>query len=489
MHLSSPTQELGGGSNRDRNVMPRSSTPNPNRDYGSNLSEILTMPKITGAFVAVAFGNQLECIRSFGDSAPPIGTRCHAGVGLTGACFAEGKIQLCNDTENDSRADLQACADVGVRSVLVVPIRRGSTLSGVVEVLSSEPSAFDWRTIRHMNRIARLFAAFTLESCVQSPERDDAFEPKATASVRAPASGFDLQKVLHAAWLIQNVASAIASAVKDPEIVVEAQPVCQERQGADLPVPQPVTEIPAQPCISPPTFGTQEDAAPSLGTLEEEFADKGRRRRLALGIAFVILFACFLEFGTHPASLRTLLGFAPQVPNAGWRSSPAALRKYPHNSQKADMQSGSPSQNDLHAQGSAPSLRTPIPQSSAGAIAKFKELEQNGDADASWNLGLGYLKGVGVPQDDRRAAKWLKKAANLGSPLAQAALSDLYLRGIGVQRDYVRAYTWASIAAGQLGGEDERLAAMRQRMTRAELEDANRRVQTWFAQKGAVSRQ
>jgi uncharacterized protein len=85
-----------------------------------------------------------------------------------------------------------------------------------------------------------------------------------------------------------------------------------------------------------------------------------------------------------------------------------------------------------------------------------------------------------VQQDERQAAKWLKKAANLGDPRAQAALSDLYLRGIGVQRDYVRAYTWASIAAGQIGGEDERLVSLRQRMSRSDLEDANRRVQTWF---------
>jgi hypothetical protein len=126
-------------------------------------------------------------------------------------------------------------------------------------------------------------------------------------------------------------------------------------------------------------------------------------------------------------------------------------------------------------------------QSSAGPIAKFKTPEQKQDADASWQLALAYLKGIGVQHDERQAAKWLKRAANLGDPRAQAALSDLYVRGIGVQRDYVRAYTWASIAAGQLGGEYERLASLRQRMTRSELEDANRRVQTWFHAQG-VSR-
>ena len=126
-------------------------------------------------------------------------------------------------------------------------------------------------------------------------------------------------------------------------------------------------------------------------------------------------------------------------------------------------------------------------QSSGVAIAKFNKPEQNDDADASWQLALTYMKGLGVQQDERQAAKWLKKAANLGDPRAQVALSDLYLRGIGVHRDYVRAYTWASIAAGQLGAEYERLASLRQRMNRSELEDANRRVQTWFRAQG-VSR-
>jgi hypothetical protein len=212
-----------------------------------------------------------------------------------------------------------------------------------------------------------------------------------------------------------------------------------------------------------------------------ELAENGwRRRGVASAITFVILFACFLELRTHTAWLRKL--------ESDWRSSPAALRKYPHKADKAEMQSVFPSETELHIETSAPTPRTAMPKSSAGVVANSDEADKSPDADASWNLGLSYLKGDGVPQDKRRAAELLKKAANLGNPRAQAALSDLYLRGIGVQRDYVRAYTWASIAAGQLGGEDERLAALAQRMTKAQLEDAKGRVQTWFAQKSAILR-
>lgn len=487
MHLSSPTQQLEADPNCEGvhgNAMPQSPVLDPNRDYDSKLSEILAMPKITGASVAVAFGDHLECIRSFGDSAPPIGARCYAGVGLTGVCFAAGKIQLCNNTENDSRADLEACVDLGVRSVLVVPIMRGSTPAGVLDVLSSKSNAFDWRTIRRIKRIARVFEAFTLDSNVDSRDRHEAFEKTATAPVRSRHSEFELQEMLHSAWLIhkQGAPSAIASDLKDSGMIVDTHPDCQERHSAGLPILQPVTELPAQQCIDPPTFATRNDSAPGLVTWEEDSAHNGRRRRLiAFAITFVMLFACFLGLRKQTASVRKL--------ESDWRSSPTALRKYPHKADKAEMQSVFPSQHELRIQRSAPSPRTAMPESSAAGIPKSDEAQKNRNADASWNLGLSYLNGDGVPQDERRAAGLLKKAANLGNPRAQAALSDLYLRGIGVQRDYVRAYTWASIAAGQLGGEDKRLAAIAQRMTKAELEDANRRVQTWFAHKGAILRQ
>ena len=117
----------------------------------------------------------------------------------------------------------------------------------------------------------------------------------------------------------------------------------------------------------------------------------------------------------------------------------------------------------------------------ANAVASLEEGARTGDAEASWKLGLIYLKGIGVPKDDAKAAEWLKKAANLGQTRAQVTLSDLYSNGIGVPRDYVRAYTWASIAAEQ-GAVDEPSPALRERMTTAELQEANRRVSAWFAQ-------
>jgi TPR repeat protein len=93
------------------------------------------------------------------------------------------------------------------------------------------------------------------------------------------------------------------------------------------------------------------------------------------------------------------------------------------------------------------------------------------------------MKGIGEVKGETKAARWFKKAANSGDVRAQIALSDLYFAGVGVQRDYVRAYTWANIAAHSGQVENERLKNLRQRMTTAQFEDANRRTAAWFAHK------
>jgi hypothetical protein len=356
-------------------------------------------------------------------------------------------------------------------------------VAGVVEALSSKPNAFDWRIIRRIRRAARTFYPLTLESSLPSPERQDRLEQAASVSVGEQNNEFELQRLLSSAWLVQNRSgvSVTGSAREDRgNNFGEVQPECQERPRA-FPALQPIEELPSQRCTDP-AIDAQEDAAPSFLTSEEEFAGKGRRRRFValLIVVLVILFVCCFEFRTYITPWSALLDVA-RLPSASSRSAAAAAsRKSPLNDLPSEPGPGS----HPTVKKSAPKPRTAIPQPSADAAAKLEKPERSDDAEASWQMGLAYLKGVGVQRDESQAAKWLKKAANLGDARAQVALSDLYLRGIGVHRDYVRAYTWATIAAGQVGGQDDRVAFLQRRMTSFELQDANRRIQTWFRAQG-----
>ena len=482
MRLSSPVQEMGADPSHHRTRGNVAEDPAPDivllrengvtkadpRQNDASLNDILRLPKMTGAAIAFVVGDHLECVRSVGESAPPPGTRCYPGLGLTGTCFATGKVQLCNDAENDFRADPQACRELGVRSVLVVPITRGSAVEGVLEALSSEPNAFDWRAIRRLKRIAKGLAAFTLESGVPSSEHGNGNSESLgrQRAIRPVAKAADLQEILNAVWVVQqsgslskNNAHFSGGEASDPP---NHESISGERSKVEA------LTAPIHP------------DAPTFGTMDEESAGSNRILILiAVAILVAILCTYSLLFRREPASLSTLNRIT--APRHDSNSSPAASLQH--------AERGETSQPRTETQHYAPAQKqNPIGVTSGkdapgytNAVAPLEEAARTGDAEASWKLGLSYLKGIGVPKDEAKAAEWLKKAANLGHRRAQVALSDLYLNGIGVPRDYVRAYTWASIAA-ERGAVDEPPPALRERMTTAELQDANRRVSAWFAQ-------
>ena len=76
----------------------------------------------------------------------------------------------------------------------------------------------------------------------------------------------------------------------------------------------------------------------------------------------------------------------------------------------------------------------------------WRPLAEQGHAEAQYNLGTLYDTGIGVSQDDGKAAKWYRLAAEQGSVKAQFNLGILYHNGRGVSQDYLRAHMWFNIA-------------------------------------------
>ena len=72
-----------------------------------------------------------------------------------------------------------------------------------------------------------------------------------------------------------------------------------------------------------------------------------------------------------------------------------------------------------------------------------------GNAYGQYDLGFCYLTGKGVEQDQREAAKWLRKAAEQGHDDAQYNLGVSYLQGLGVTKDEHDAVKWYRKAAEQ----------------------------------------
>jgi hypothetical protein len=484
MWLIFPAQDLGSGSSRKGfySKIAESSAPglcsalkserpaHKSAQCQSFLSQLLSRPKLTGAALAVDVGDHLECIWSHGSSAPPCGSRCYPGVGLTGLGISAGKLQLCNDTRTDARVDREACLNLDVKSVLVVPLKSGSAIAGVLEVFSSAPNAFDWRAIRFIRHIAKELDVSALKAYPGSLNPDSPQEKVAVISKRRMPP--DLQELLHAVSVIQQNGA--------PGALENAEFANDDTDSDD----RSSSKTPELANVDVGAIASSNDA-PGFESLNDDFTNGGGYGKyMAVAVVLAIPLLCFFLFRIQGVPLSTVFHPVPQAPQESSQSSPAALPADSPGAQNFKFADNLDVQESAQRQKLArKAVQKSMPHSYAGAMKQFEDEARNGDADASWKLGLGYLNGIGVPKDEIKAAEWLKKAANLDDARAQTTLSDCYVRGVGVGRDYVRAYTWASIAARHSGGLDERLASLEQRMTQAELYDANRRVDAWFAQK------
>jgi TPR repeat protein len=72
-----------------------------------------------------------------------------------------------------------------------------------------------------------------------------------------------------------------------------------------------------------------------------------------------------------------------------------------------------------------------------------------GDVESMANLGVAYLKGIGVPQNYTEAVKWFHLAADQGNANAQNNLGFCYYQGYGVAQDFTEAEKWIRKAADQ----------------------------------------
>lgn len=90
-----------------------------------------------------------------------------------------------------------------------------------------------------------------------------------------------------------------------------------------------------------------------------------------------------------------------------------------------------------------------VMQDSALAFTWFSKAAEQGLADAEYYLGHLYDSGEGVEKNAAVAFNWYSKAAEKGNPLAQTNLGVMYANGEGTRQDIILAYVWFSLAASQ----------------------------------------
>jgi GAF domain-containing protein len=113
----------------------------------------------TGAAIALRKGNEIVCKARTGRTAPDLGVRLQTDTGLSAECVRTGEVLLCHDADSNPRVDLASSRRLGVRSILVAPLRHFRRTLGVFEVLSSAPYAFDHNDVATMQFLSGMMVA------------------------------------------------------------------------------------------------------------------------------------------------------------------------------------------------------------------------------------------------------------------------------------------------------------------------------------------
>jgi GAF domain len=174
-----------------------------------------------GAAIALRRGehNDMLCRASVGSNAPELGALLSMEYGLSGESVRTHQALRCDDTERDPRVNREGCRQLGISSVLVMPIVSERQVLGVFELFSGKPRAFEERDISALHRLSGMVetavkqavATQTLPAAAEPAYAESQPSAEATALEAAPAK-------LPVAVMLPDVVQALPVSISLPEL-------------------------------------------------------------------------------------------------------------------------------------------------------------------------------------------------------------------------------------------------------------------------------
>jgi GAF domain/PilZ domain/Sel1 repeat len=376
--------------------------------------------RATGAAIALTEGSGSQaiiCRGRAGSDAPPLGTPLDRESGLSGECIRTGKLLRCEDAETDLLVDRESCRQLGIRSMIAVPVRNGHAVVGLLEVFSPQPRAFIANDDMVLQRLAEMIACAIKNANSVPPEKAaPVSEGKSSVNAESTNSGF-------AKSGFENPGLG-NSGLGNSELENSSSVSLEQSSVSSRPAPESA-DTDTSAGFSTPWFGWVLLLASAT----------------TLVVALLWLAAPWLKDRMHAV--------APRKPQT---ASNRAASKVP-------------------AQPGAPAVDSDNIQQLAG----------QGDPVAQFEVGARYATGENVPQDYSQALIWFSKAAEQGNVAAQATLGAYYWAGRGVPQDLSKAYYWAILAeAGGDEGSKYRVALLASRLSRTQILVEQKRAEDWI---------
>ena len=112
-----------------------------------------------GAIVEYSEGDEMVYRGASGFVAPLMGTRVKRDASLSGLCVRLGQVLRSDDVILDPRVDAAPYEEVGVRSMVVAPLKHEGSAVGALKIVSTTTHAFTARDVRVLELMSELIAA------------------------------------------------------------------------------------------------------------------------------------------------------------------------------------------------------------------------------------------------------------------------------------------------------------------------------------------
>ena len=120
-----------------------------------------TLPLINadGAVIELAEDGEMVYRAATGIAKDQLGLRLRIDASLSGLSVITGETLFCDDSEADPRVDSLACRKVGLRSMIVMPLKHKGVTVGVLKAMSVQPRQFKGRETTLLGMLSEVVAA------------------------------------------------------------------------------------------------------------------------------------------------------------------------------------------------------------------------------------------------------------------------------------------------------------------------------------------
>jgi len=279
----SRTRKLGTVAADDRiGVLPAPAlcaTGTPEDELQRILQHLQTIMEATGAAIARVVNGNLVGIARRGATAPALGVSENSGCAIE--CVRTAEPLLCHDAESDAWVDRDACRQLGIRSLVMVPVGDGARVVGMLAAFSDRPGNFDRVDVDAMRWAARALLPLLLrleEPQDHLPQQASTAAPASELTAIAPAEEAPATSAMPAASapslskgkLLAVLSLVVLAMVAGWYLFVGMQPRNAKANPEMNPTP-PAPTLPAAPSAEAAQSATAEEPARSNANADHAF--------------------------------------------------------------------------------------------------------------------------------------------------------------------------------------------------------------------------